>query len=306
MFGNTLLIVNPSAKSGKARNARAEVAQLLEGITNTSRGHYFEVLETTYPLDAIIIAQELGEHFDTVFALGGDGIVHEVINGLMKVDEEKRPAFGVFPAGQGNDFARSLNLPLDPIKVLDELPHLKKKPVDIGMVNGSYFAETLSFGLDAAIALETMERRQRTSRTGTVLYLESGFNQIKNHLDVLHADIVIDGEEIPDLGFYTFAIQNGQTYGGGFNICPQAKLDDGIFNVCYATPPLSRLQAVQLFVKANRGKHTNDKHIHFKTGKEFKVVFKEKVAAQIDGEPISAFEYDVSLLPKALNVLALD
>ena len=105
MFGNTLLIVNPQAQSGRARHVREEIAHLLESITNVTRGHYFEVIETTHPLDAVIITHELGENFDTIFALGGDGLVHEVVNGLMQIEKEKRPTLGIFPAGQGNDFA---------------------------------------------------------------------------------------------------------------------------------------------------------------------------------------------------------
>lgn len=305
MFGNTLLIVNPTAQSGKARKTLREVSELLKGVTNTTRGHYYEIIETTYPLDAVIIAHELGEHFDTIFVLGGDGVVHEVVNGLMQIPQEKRPKLGVLPAGQGNDFARSLNLPLDPLRLLDELPKLQDKTIDIGAVNDTYFAETLSFGVDAAIALETMERRRATNKTGTILYLESGFNQIKNHLDVIKAAVTLDGIEFPDLEFYTFAVQNGPTYGGGFDICSRADLSDGIFDICYATPSLSKFEAVRLFMRAKDGKHTNDKHIHFKKGKHIKLIFENIVPAQIDGEPIPAYEYDISVVPQALTVLSL-
>lgn len=305
MFGNSLLIVNPTAQSGRARKTLHEVSELLKGMTNTAKGHYYEIIETTYPLDAVIIAHELGEHFDTIFVLGGDGVVHEVVNGLMQIPQEKRPKLGVLPAGQGNDFARSLNLALDPLRVLDELPKLQEKTIDIGAVNDTYFAETLSFGLDAAIALETMERRRNTHKTGTILYLESGFNQIKNHLDTIQANVQIDGIDFPDLEFYTFAVQNGRTYGGGFNICPQADLSDGIFDVCYATPPLSRFEAVRLFMRAKDGKHTNDEHINFKKGKHIKLAFSDIAPAQIDGEPIPAYEYDISVIPQALRVLTL-
>lgn len=305
MFGNVLLIVNPQAQSGRARRATSQISQLLQDVTNVSCGHYCEVIETTYPLDAVIIAHELGESFDTVFALGGDGLVHEVVNGLMQIEQDKRPTLGVFPAGQGNDFARSLGLPLDPLRVLDALAGLHKKTIDIGKVNDTYFAETLSFGVDAAIALETMERRRKTKKTGTILYIESGFNQIKNHLDALTAQVTIDGADHPGLSFYTFAIQNGRTYGGGFDICPQARLDDGLFNICYATPPLSKFEAVRVFMKAKDGKHVDDDHIHFLEGKDIKVVFDRIVPAQVDGEPIPAYEYHVSLISQALKVLSL-
>ena len=296
MFGNTLLIVNPQAQSGRARHVREEIAHLLESITNVTRGHYFEVIETTHPLDAVIITHELGENFDTIFALGGDGLVHEVVNGLMQIEKEKRPTLGIFPAGQGNDFARSLNLPLNPLQVLDKLANLKKAELVDAVLDAS---------VKAAIALETMERRKRTNKTGTILYIESGFNQIKNHLNAISAQIAIDGKPYDNLTFYTFAVQNGQTYGGGFKICPQAKLDDGMFDICYAAPPLSKFEAVRLFMKAKDGKHTNDPHIHFLAGKDIKITFKDIVPAQVDGEPIPAYEYDISLIPEALSVLEL-
>lgn len=305
MFGNILLIINPTAQSGKARKTLRDTAQFFKDITDMKQNHFYEMIETSHPLDAVIIAHELGPHFDTVFVLGGDGIVHEVVNGLMQIPAEDRPCLGVLPAGQGNDFARSLGLPLDPLQVFKEVGNLKVKPIDIGKVNDRYFAETLSFGVDAAIALETMERRKNTKKTGTVLYVESGFNQIKNHLDVIEATVQLDERDPQKLSFYTFAIQNGTTYGGGFKITPEAQLDDGVFDICYAAPPLTRLQAVRIFLKAKKGKHVNDSHMHFDTAKEATLVFDELVPAQIDGEPATAYEYHVTLLPHALKVLSL-
>lgn len=85
----------------------------------------------------------------------------------------------------------------------------------------------------------------------------------------------------------------------------QAKLDDGMFDICYAAPPLSKFEAVRLFMKAKDGKHTNDPHIHFLAGKDIKITFKDIVPAQVDGEPIPAYEYDISLIPEALSVLEL-
>ena len=305
MFGNILLIINPTAQSGKARRTRHDACQFFQDITDMNRGHFYEMIETSHPLDAVIIARELGSHFDTVFVLGGDGIVHEVVNGLMQIPEADRPVLGVLPAGQGNDFARSLGLPLNPLKVFNKAANLKVHSIDIGKVNDRYFAETLSFGIDAAIALETMERRKKTKKTGTILYIESGFNQIVHHLDTIEAAIQVDDNDPQKVDFYTFAIQNGNTYGGGFKITPQAQLDDGQLDICYVTPPLSRLQAVRIFLKAKSGKHVNDPHVHFKTAKELVLTFDKPVAAQLDGEPIEALDYHVTLLPHALKVLSL-
>lgn len=92
----------------------------------------------------------------------------------------------------------------------------------MGKCNDRWFLETLSFGLDAAIALDTVERRVRTGKTGTMLYLQSGIDQLLHHMDLRRYTAVLDGGEPVCGESYLFAVQIGQTYGGGFRICPDA------------------------------------------------------------------------------------
>ncbi|ANE21911.1 diacylglycerol kinase [Denitrobacterium detoxificans] len=295
---NILLIANPAAQSGRAANAARDAGAMLHAATGanvrletTQRSHHAETL-----------AQEAA-HYDAVVTLGGDGVVHETINGLMRLPEELRPALGVIPAGTGNDYARSLDMPKNPARAIERIARNEARWVDLGQVNNTYFMETLSFGLDAAIAIETVERRKHTNKSGTALYAECGFNQIAHHLDAHAWTASFDGGVPVSSSSITFAVQVGPYYGGGFRICPDASIDNGRFDVCIAHPPLGRAKAAFIFVRAKNGKHTGFQCMEMRTCKKLHVEFEVTPPAQMDGEQIVARVYDVSILPHALRVL---
>lgn len=183
MLGTTLVIVNPAARSGKAAQIAAQAASILENI-KASSPHGLEKYAFHYtvaPLDATRFISNEGAHYRTIITIGGDGIVNEVINGLMAMPSQHRPRLCVIPCGNGDDFARTLSLPRNPTKALQLLSShtLTPKRIDLGKANNHWFAETLSFGLDAAIALGTQELRKKTNRTGTSLYVQCGLDQLK-------------------------------------------------------------------------------------------------------------------------------
>ena len=141
--------------------------------------------------------------------------------GGVPVDE--RPALGVIPVGSGNDYAASLGVPTSIGRAIDCVLAGRTAVVDVGRVNGRYFVETLSFGLDAAIALDTVERRVRTGRTGTRLYLESAVDQLFRHLSIYDFTARLTGGDAAatrtvSAAAYLLAVQIGPTYGGHFRI----------------------------------------------------------------------------------------
>ena len=178
-LGHILLIANPAAQSGAGAAAADKTAANLRAALGEDA---VTVVRTAGPRHACAIA-EGAQGVRTVVALGGDGLIHEVVNGLMTRPAGDRPQLGVIPVGSGNDYARTLGVPEKVDRACDLLLSACPQPADVGRVNGSFFAETLSFGLDAAIALDTMERRKRTGRHGAALYMASGFDQLFHHLD---------------------------------------------------------------------------------------------------------------------------
>lgn len=296
-LGKTLLIANPAAQNGHGAQAAAHAQEVLQ------RSHTdITLVLTERPEQAIELAAQ-ADGFDSVVALGGDGVVHEVANGLMQRPLDKRPTLGLIPVGSGNDYARTLGMSCNIEHACAQLLEAQPHPADVGCVNGRYFVETLSFGLDAAIALDTVERRKRTGRTGTILYAEAGIDQLLHHLDVrsyrasFDEGAVVEGESI------TFAVQVGPSYGGGFAICPDARIDDGLLDICIAHPPVSIPRAVFIFALAKGGHHTGFKQMELLRAKTLRVEFDEQPPAQVDGERIETCVFDISIVSHALRVL---
>lgn len=294
-----LLIANPAAQSGKGALIAEKAASILRaGLAEDG----LSVVFTNQPNHASDIAKR-AEGFSAIIALGGDGVIHEVVNGLMNREENNRPHLGVIAAGSGNDYARSLGLSTKIEQACAQLLAAQAKPVDIGHVHDAYFMETLSFGLDAAIAIDTMERRKRTGHKGTLLYMESGLNQLMNHLDTYRYEATIDHDASRSGEMITFAIQIGPYYGGGFKICPDAKLDDGLFDICISHPPISALKAVGVFLKAKSGKHVTHNQIELFQAKDIDITFPCAPPAQMDGEVISGSTFKVTIKHNAIKVL---
>ncbi|WP_314651555.1 hypothetical protein [Slackia exigua] len=192
-----------------------------------------------------------------------------------------------------------------PVGVAQAFPALlaaEERPLDVGLCNGVPFMQTLSFGLDAAIALGTHDRRARTGQTGTSLFVSEGIDQLLHHRDEYAFEAAFDG--MAERGrMMMFAVQNGRTYGGGFDICPEAEPSDGMLDICYASAPLGLVPALLLFLRAKGGNHVGSRTMTFHRVRALDVAFDPSPPAQIDGERIESPRYRVQIEPAALSVL---
>lgn len=303
--GRIALIANPAAQNGRGAWAAVEAASLLRARVGDEG---FQLLLTERPRHATALAASLDPSVGTVVALGGDGLISEVAAGLMERPVDERPALGVIPVGSGNDYAASLGVPTSIGRAIDCVLAGLTTVVDVGRVNGHYFVETLSFGLDAAIALDTVERRVRTGRTGTRLYLESAVDQLFRHLNIYDFTARLTGGDAAaartvSAAAYLLAVQIGPTYGGRFRICPGAELDDGLLDLCYATPHLGPWKALAVLLAAKGGRHTGNRHIHLDRASRLVLDFAEEPPGQIDGERIEGTHFEIDCIPRALTVI---
>ncbi len=301
-LGHTIVIANPASRSGKGERAVEIATSLLEGNDAATAG--IQVLTTSGPGSAQELAAQSADA-ETVIALGGDGLVHDVVNGLMTIDKDVRPALGVMAIGSGNDYARTLGLTRnDPSTSLSELMTGTAVPLDLGLVNGTYFMETLSFGVDAAIALDTTKRRNSGSHTtGGNLYLSSGIRLFGQHTDGYTCHVSYDGGPAEDLRTIILAVQLGPTYGGGFKICPHASPADELLDVCYNTYVPSVPKTLGLFLRARNGWHVGSDAVGFAACMSMTVDFDEQPPAQADGEEIVGTHFEISSVPGALKVI---
>lgn len=306
--GQIALIANPAAQNGRGSWAAVEAASLLRTRVGEEN---FQLLLTERPLHATELAAQVGPGVGTVIALGGDGLINEVACGLMERPPAARPALAVIPVGSGNDYAETLGMAYTVSKAVDQILQCRTRPADVGRVNGRYFVETLSFGLDAAIALDTVQRRVRTGRTGTRLYLEAAVDQLFHHLNLYDFKAQVEGGAPAADGAvrtlageaYLFAVQLGPTYGGHFRICPEASIDDGLLDLCWATPQLGSWKALAVLLAAKGGRHTGNSHIHFERASRLVLDFASAPPAQIDGEKIEGTHFEIECIPAALTVV---
>ncbi len=302
-LGRTLIIANPAARSGRGEGAAVFATRFFSSFRSVTSS--CEVRLTEASGDARRMASAAYE-YDSVIALGGDGVIHEVVNGLMQLPEDDRPRLGVIPMGSGNDFARTLALTRnDPERSIAEILSGTERVIDLGKVNDTYFMQTLSFGLDAAIALDTTARRDNNTRQiGEKLFITSGIKILLRGMKGWPYHAVMDGEEVEGIDL-AFAIQNGPTYGGGFRICPDAVPDDGLLDICYSVSRPSIPHALALFGLIRLGRHTRSRKLRLRKVRHVEVEFPEgdQPPCQVDGESLVAERYVIDVVPAALRVV---
>ena len=289
------LILNPTANHGRSLQQAADLRSLM---TN----HNADWAGTEYPGHAAELARQAGEQgYDLVVAVGGDGTVHEVVNGLMQVPPESRPALGIVPLGSGNDFAHILNLPVEPGEALLSAVNGQPHSLDVGSVRDEndrleYFNNTIGMGFDSVVNLYT---RRITIIHGFLMYFIALIMTIFRHFDPLDLHVETD-QETWDLKSLMLALGNGPREGGGFIITPDAKLDDGLLN--YVTiKKISRLMMLRLVPEVMRGTHGRFKQVRMGTCRRMNVTSQQPLYVHCDGEIYAGFGTDVRKL--AIQIL---
>ena len=230
-FGRTLIIANPAAQSGAAR----EVAERLQRFLDmTARASQFDLVLTERMGHAKKLAAQ-AQGYRTVIALGGDGVIHEVVNGLMAQKQDARPALAVLPVGSGNDFAQTLGIDDFSGKDFGALLTCELQRQDIGRIhswnpasgNGEaaveYYDQTLSVGIDAAIGLGTTELRKKTGLTGAPLYALSGLEQFGLRYRNYPMTVSFDGAPAERVRAIIMAIQLGPHLWLGLSHLPRCR-----------------------------------------------------------------------------------
>jgi len=289
---STLLIVNPTARHGETERLIPVVEQLLANMAH-------ETVLTTHAGHAAEVASSAGD-YDLVVACGGDGTVHEVLNGLMVHPAETRPALGLLPTGSGNDTRRTLGVSRDLSQAALELVTGERRRFDVGVCNGVYFNNSFAAGLDAKVTAKAVEYKVTTGRSGLWLYLSALLHVLISDLTSFPLTVSFDGQPAQSIDTLILAATIGRTYGGGFLITPDALPDDGMLDVCMIDPMrLPEALARLPFVIA--GKHTGMRPVHMSRHASIVIECDSPVPAQIDGEVLMEQRYEIEILPAAIE-----
>jgi YegS/Rv2252/BmrU family lipid kinase len=243
-----------------------------------------------------------------VIAMGGDGTVHEVVNGLMQVPEDRRPTLGVVPAGSGNDFAHGIDASNDSAKALRCALDGNPSAVDLGLMTDErghkeYFDNTLGIGFGAIV---TIRSHRLPILRGFLMYLTAVIQTIILDHNPIAMQIESDDEKWEQKVIYLI-LCNGPREGGGFLIAPEARIDDGILHYAMITD-VSRPMMFRIVPEVMKGTHGRFKQVKMGTCKKFSLTANRPLYIHADGEIFSGPGSDlrkvsIEILPKALKVV---
>lgn len=287
-----LFIVNPEAGNGAGARAIESIRRAFAGDAN--------VVCTDGPGDARRLAEEAGDDGNTddpVVAVGGDGTVMEVVNGLMRRISPR--SMGIVPVGNGNDLARTLGIPRDPVSATRLMWSGVSDAIDVGRCNDQYFLNVAGAGLDSKVAL-SMRRVNSRLLQGRTGYLLQGVRELLR-FDNPEFEITLDDEVITTRSLLV-AVANGRYYAGGMKICPGADVTDGLFDVCVAGD-LSKLEALKLIPLIYAGRHLGHPKVRVYKSRQVRIDRPDAAAVQLDGEVVDSLPADFSVCPRALRVV---
>lgn len=290
-----LLIVNPSSGGEKAKDYEDLAIRKLKNIFEEVQLKYTEKVN-----DATIFASEACKNkIHSIFGMGGDGTVSEIIAGIA--NEEHKPIFGFFPLGTVNDLARVLKIPLDPEKAIENLNINNKKKIDIGKINNKFFMNVVAIGA-IPNALNEVESKDKT-KFGKFAYYIAGFKEFIN-MNFYNFRLTVDDNFIKEINSSLLLIGLTNSIGGHEHLLPDAKVDDNIIHVLYIKDS-SIIDTIKAIPEMISGVHESTDNIGYLTCKSIKVEIIDEIkniSVNIDGDegpnlPITAF-----ILPSHLEV----
>lgn len=303
------VIFNSMASRGRASRSRSAIEEAFRAgkaeyhlASTEARGHAEELAR-----------QAVAEGWSAVVAVGGDGVVHEVVNGLLSGrDDDPTLPLGIVPVGSGNDFIKMLDLPAHrPPDAVRRILAATPRQVDVGRVlrhvtaGGPqgvwYFTNGVGVGFDAQVA--THARAIRRLR-GVAIYAWAVVRAL-GELRSPHIQVIVDGKEISDGALILTTVSNGPCHGGNFWLCPGASVDDGELDVLTATAR-SLPGVLRLLPRVMFGKHLGQPGVELHRGRQVTIRSREPLPIHADGEVVAEWvrELEIDLLPKRLTVLA--
>ena len=298
-----LFIVNPVSGSGCGRSLAGEIRNRLAG--QTVEASIVETLERGHA--ERLAATAAAEGYDRVVVVGGDGSIQEVLNGLLAAGAKDPPVLAIIPAGRGNDVARSLGLPQDPMACLAVALGAVSAPFDAGKASTQdgrfrHFAAAGGAGFDAQVA-HTMALDRRFWMRGEAGYMLATLNELRRFRNC-RLRLILDaegGERVIAQNFLFVAFANCPYYGGGMQICPGARTGDGWLDVCMVGD-LSRFAALLELPGIYKARHVNNPKIEIVRARSLRIEGEPQTRIHLDGEPFGELPLEVSLLAGAVRV----
>jgi len=289
MERDVALIVNPTAGGGRALRALPEAERAL-----CAAGVRVRLVHTRDLEHARELGRAAGAAGEIVAALGGDGLVGAVADGLRASPGEGLLA--IVPGGRGNDFARTLGIPRDPAGAAAVIANGRERAIDLGVCGGRAFVGIASCGFDS-----DANRIANTTRVpGDAAYLYGALRALAGWHPA-RFELELDGETLVHVG-YSVAAANGRQYGGGMVLAPDASLDDGLFDVV-TVADVPKRRFLRGLPRVFSGRHVRNEEVAVRRARELRIAADRPFALYADGDPIAQLPAIVRTLPAAVRVI---
>jgi YegS/Rv2252/BmrU family lipid kinase len=291
------VVVNPRAGGGRTRSRWPAIRREL-----TRAGVTIDVAETAAPGDATRLArQAVHDGWPVVVAVGGDGTVNEVINGLVSPSGQPLATLAVVATGRGRDVCRNLGITTDTALAARGLADAPEVVADLNRAEWPgaghrYFVNAGGVGFDAEVAAHS-----RTGRgSGTVPYLLAILTTLRRYAPRA-ATVELDGEVVSRGAVAAVVIANGEYYGGGMRIAPGASSMDGRLSLV-VLGDIGRVELIRWLPTLYSGRHVENPKIRTYTGRRVVITAPVELPMHLDGEPVSPSPVSVSVCPAALRL----
>ncbi len=279
-------------------NGKAACNDVLQTAVARQRaiGHTIEVRVTSEKGDARRFASEASE-VDLLIAAGGDGTLNEVVHGLMDHPAAARPVLGVVPLGTANDFAAGCGIPHDPEEALALCMEGKAAPIDVGKANEHWFLNAASIGFGAEITATTPPELKHL--LGPAAYAVMGAILAMN-VHHYRGRLTLPDREITG-SRPAAVVGNGRQAGGGLQVTPRARVDDGLLDVFAVRdiPALALLTAARELQELS----PDGEYINYWQTPWAEVHTEEAIPVNLDGEPMDFSSVRYEAVPRAIRLI---
>jgi len=301
------IIINPCSARGQTEKRWEQIKELISGHFSE-----FKYLFTDKPKQATAMVRDiLKRGYNLIIGIGGDGTINEIINGFFchqsqnMINEEA--SLGIIPSGTGSDFMTSLKIPRDFTKSIKRIKESSIKKIDIGKISylndsvskdPKYFINAADFGLGPAVVrnLSSIPPAKR----GAILYYRGLFSTIKTYKSKT-VSVTIDDDETITGNFLIGAIANGQRFGGGMKIAPDARIDDGLFDFVLIED-MKRFEIIWNSRRLYTGTILKHPKVIHRQVRKLSVSSAETVHIETDGELGCTLPIQIECLPSILNL----
>ena len=292
-----IITVNPHGGKKLGPRLLNRVKPLFE-----AKGIELFVVETTFAGHAKELANQLNiTEYDGFIGIGGDGTLHEIINGMLSRHDGRKIPIGIIPGGSGNSYMHDLQL-TDPLKAAKAIINGKTRALDTAKVEVNHIIKYSNNMIGWGLVTDVGNQAEHFRWLGTNRYTILSVVEVLRHKS-RPATLIMDDKKIEDEFIFIIAC-NSIHVGKGMKMAPKARLDDGLIDLIVIRSGVSRTRLLQVLPKLFDGSHINEPELEYYQTSQFSLIPETDEILNIDGEIMGSTPIKVEMIPNAFDMFA--